>query len=286
MAARSTWKGSLKFSLITIPIRVTPATNAGSDVSFRQLHRKCHTPIQLKKWCPHCKREVDKDDIVKGHESSKGRFVIVEEEEISELRPESTRTIDISDVVDASTIDPIYIERAYYVAPDSKTAGSAFAVVREALTDKAGVGRLALHGREYLVAVLPRETALLCYTLRTAGEVRALDEVDGLQFADATVKPEELKLARQVLQGFDTRRDLSSYTDHYQEALKSMLKKKGAGEVISVEGAGKSGKVVDLMDALRKSLDTIHAKRSAGRGRRKTAKVLPHTSMKRARKAS
>src|SRR5262249_12754546 len=163
------------------------------------------------------------DDVVKGYESSKGHFVIVEEEEIKALRPESTKTIDISDVVDVATIDPIYIERAYYVAPDSKVAGAAFAVVRDALTDKAGIGRLALHGREYLVAVVRRENALLCYTLRTVGEVRGLEAVDGLEFADARVKPEELKLARQVLQGFDTRRDLSAYTDHYQEALKAML---------------------------------------------------------------
>jgi DNA end-binding protein Ku len=285
MKARSTWKGSLKFSLISIPIRVTPATSSSSDISFRQLHRKCLTPIQLKKWCPREDVEVSNDDVVKGYESSKGRFVVVEEEEIKALRPESTRTIDISDVVDATTIDPIYIERAYYIAPDSKTAGAAFAVVRDALTDKAGIGRLALHGREYLVAVVRRDNALLCYTLRTVGEVRALDQVDGLEFADARVKPEELKLAKQVLEGFDTGRDLSSYTDHYQEALKAMLKKKGAGEAINVEGTGKSGQVVDLMDALRKSLATVHDRKGA-RGHAKTAKVLPHASGKRARKAS
>src|SRR5262245_12819210 len=151
--ARATWKGAIRISLITIPIRVFPATNPASDVSFRQLHRRCKTPIQLKKWCPHCEEEVPAEDIVKGYESSKGQFVVVEEEEISKLRPESTRVIDIAHVVDASKIDPLLIERAYFIAPDTKVAGPSFAVLRESIGDRAVVGRLALHGREYLVAV-------------------------------------------------------------------------------------------------------------------------------------
>src|SRR5262245_41125499 len=100
MAARPTWKGSLRLSLITIPIRAFPATNPGSDVSFRQLHRKCKTPIQLKKWCPHCNEEVGKDDIVKGYETDKGRYVIVEDEEIAAIRPEATHVVNISHVAD------------------------------------------------------------------------------------------------------------------------------------------------------------------------------------------
>src|SRR5205814_7624506 len=120
----------LKLSLITIPIRVFPATNPGSDVSFRQLHRKCHTPIRMKKWCPHCNVEVRKEDIVKGYESSKGRYVVVEEEEIKKLRPESSHVVEISHVANQAVIDPIYIERSYYLAPENKMAGAAFAVLR------------------------------------------------------------------------------------------------------------------------------------------------------------
>ena len=106
MAIRSTWKGSIKLSLIAIPIRVFPAT-VSSDVSFRQLHRKCRTPIQLKKWCPTCEEEVSSDDLVKGYEAAKGQFVVVEEEEIKKIRPESTHVIDIGQIVEASSIDPI-----------------------------------------------------------------------------------------------------------------------------------------------------------------------------------
>src|SRR6186713_337446 len=126
MAARATWRGSLKLSLISVPIRVFPATNASSDVSFHQIHRKCRTRIQLRKWCPHCEQLIDASEIVKGQETGSGRYALVEEEEIAALRPASTKTVDVSHVVDAATIDPIYIERAYYVTPDTAAAGEPF----------------------------------------------------------------------------------------------------------------------------------------------------------------
>lgn len=286
MPARATWKGTLRLSLITIPIRVFPSTSEHSDVSFRQLHRTCKTPIQLKKWCPHHDIELTAKDIVKGYESSKGRYVVVEEEEIASIRPESTRVIEISHVVDVSTVDPIYIERSYYLAPENKTAGSPFAVVREALEGKAGVGRLALHGREYLVAILPRKDSLLMYTLRTAGEVRQMKAIDELEFAHAKVKPEEVKLARQVLNSFESEADLSTFTDNYQQALREMLASKTETEPVAVE-KGKPTKVVNLMDALRQSLDKVskEKKRPAKARARKTARVVRHPSSK-ARRAS
>ncbi len=280
--ARPTWKGSLRLSLIAIPIRVFPATSSSSDVSFRQLHRKCHTPIQLKKWCPHCEEEVSSDDIVKGYESSKGHFVLVEEEEIKKLRPESTRTVDLSHIVNAKAVDPLYIERSYYMTPDSKVAGSSFAVIREALEGQAAIGRLALHGREYLVAVMPREAALMLYTLRTAGEVRELSAVPDLDFADARTKPEEVRLARQVLSSLKTADDLTQFTDHYEEALREMLARKGAGATVAAEGETPT-KVVDLMQALRQSLATISSekKKPAHATHRHEARVIAHPSTSR-----
>jgi DNA end-binding protein Ku len=187
-----------------------------------------------------------------------------------------------------SEIDPIYIERSYYLAPDSKAAGAPFGVIREGLDGKAAVGRLALHGREYLVAVLAREKALMLFTLRTAGEVRKMDSIDELDFAAVRVKPEEVKLARQVLNSFETDADLSSFTDNYQEALRAMLEKKGAGEPIEVVEKGKPAKVANLMDALRKSLDQVSSekKRPAKAGARKTARIVKHPSSKATRRAS
>ena len=280
---RSTWKGSIRLSLITIPIRMFPATTS-SDVSFRQLHRKCHTPIQLKKWCPHCEEEVTSDEIVKGYEGSKGHFVIVEQEEIEKLRPEASHVIDISHVVDAKTIDPILIERSYFLAPESKVAGSSFAVLREGLGDRAGVGHVAMHGREYLVAVAPRDTALVMYTLRTAGEVRSASGIEQLEYADTKVKPEEAKLARQVLDHFDSAPDLSTFTDNYQESLREMLEAKGPAEVVETgEAARKPSNVVDLMSALKQSLDQVSAKgKKAKMTKPAHARVIKHHAKRRA----
>jgi DNA end-binding protein Ku len=289
MAARATWRGSLKLSLITIPIRVFPATTTTSDISFHQIHRVCRTRIQLRKWCPHCERLIEADEIVKGRDTGNGRYALVEEEEIAALRPASTKTVDVSHVVDASTIDPIYIERAYYVTPDTASAGEPFAVIRDALEGRAAVGRLALHGREYLVALVPRETALVLYTLRTKGEVRALDAIDERDFAAVKGKPQETKLARQVLSSFETEADLSSFTDRYQEALREMLAKKATEDVAEAGEPGErkpSTKVVNLMDALRQSLAQTTAARGGAKTTtpRKRPRVLKHAATGRTRR--
>lgn len=294
MAARSIWKGSLKLSLISIPVRLFPATREGADVSFHQFHRKCHTRIQLKKWCPHCEEELTSADIIKGHEAAKGRVVFVESDEIKQLKPESSQTIAVSDVVSAAAIDPRYVERVYYLAPDSKDAGSAFAVVREALAEKAAIGRLSMHGREYLVAVLPDGEAMLVYTLRTAGEVRSRDEAANLQFTTTRVKPEEVRLAKRVLESFKADADLSQFTDHYQDALRALLKKKGATTVVEDEAEPARGaKVVNLMDALRRSVEAAKtgAAKQATTSRRTTrsgrppARVVKHPGRPKVRRA-
>jgi DNA end-binding protein Ku len=260
---RPAWKGTLKLSLITVPIRVYPATESKSDVSFHQLHRKCHTRIQMKRWCPHCKRAVQADEIVKGYEKSKGRMVVVEEDEIKALRPEATHVAEISHVLDAAVIDPIHVERSYYLAPDGKRAGESYVVIREGLAGKAAVGRLALHGREYLVAIVTHERALLLHTLRTKGEVRALKAIEELEHARGKAKPAEVRLIRQVLSSFESDADISDFTDNYQASLKKMLASKGAEKAVAAAGGAKPEKVVDLMDALRQSLSQVKKARKA-----------------------
>jgi len=287
--ARATWKGSLKLSLISIPIRVFPATTTTSDVSFRQLHRKCHTPIQLKKWCPHCKEEVASGDIVKGYESAKGQYVLVTEEDIKKVRPESTHIVEISQVLEAP-IDPVYVERVYYLAPDNRAAGEAFSVFREALQDVAAIGRLALHGREYLVAVRAQRDALVLYTLRTEGEVRASADLDGLEFAPGRPKPEEVKLARQILNSFDKAQTLAHFTDHYQEALRAMLAARQPVTDVAAAAGGRAEapRVVNLMDALRQSLATVsdRKKRPARAGTRAPVRGVAAPAPRHRRRAS
>ena len=133
MAARPTWKGFLKISLVNIPIRVFPATDSAATISFNQLHAECQTRIQQKRWCPTCDREVPLSEIAKGYEFEKGRYVVMTEEDLSKVKPESTRIIDLVQFTDVASIDPIHVDRAYYLAPDGNIATQAFAVMREGM---------------------------------------------------------------------------------------------------------------------------------------------------------
>ena len=259
MPARPTWKGYLKISLVTIPIKVFPATDAGATLSFNQLHAECQTRIQQKRWCPHCEREVPNTDIVKGFEFEKGRYVVVDDEDIDKVRVDSTRVINLEKFTDDTAIDPIYLERPYYLAPDGPVATEAFAVVREGMQGKAGIGKVALYGREYLVKVQPRERGLIMYTLRHAGEIRSMDSIDELANMPAKVKPEEVKLARQVMGTFEGDVDFGSYRDEYQDGLRQIIDAKIEGREIVTAEVEAPPKVVNLMEALRKSLDTISA---------------------------
>ena len=180
MPARPTWKGYLKISLVNIPVKVFPATDAAATLSFNQLHAECQTRIQQKRWCPHCEREVPNTDLVKGYEFEKGRYVVIEEEDIEKVRVESTRVINLEKFTDDTAIDPIYLERPYYLAPDGPVAKEAFAVIREGMKGKAGIGKVALYGREYLIKVQPREQGMIMYTLRHANEIRSMDAIDEL----------------------------------------------------------------------------------------------------------
>src|SRR5215831_4336712 len=257
MAARPTWKGYLKISLVNIPVRVFPATDAAATISFNQLHRECRTRIQQKKWCPTCQKEVANTDLVKGYEFEKGKYAVLEDEDIAKVRPESTRVINIMQFADAKLIDPVYVERPYYLAPDGNVAAEAFAVMREGMAGKAAVGKLALYGREYLVAIQPRENGLVMYTLRHSSEVRSMDAIDELKVVPSKVKPDEVKLARQVISNFETGGDLTQYKDDYQEQLRKMIDAKIAGEEIVEPKEEEPPKVVNLMEALRQSLDRV-----------------------------
>ena len=267
MAARPTWKGYLKISLVNIPVRVFPATDSAATISFNQLHRECQTRIQQKRWCPRCEVEVPNSDLVKGYEFEKGRYVVVDEDDLAKVRTESTRVINLVQFTEAKAIDPIYLERAYYLAPDGAVAAEAFAVMREGMQGKAGVGKVALYGREYLVAIQPRGKGLVMHTLRHASEIRSMDAIDELSDVTAKAKPEEMKLARQVIQNFEGELDMSEYRDEYQEELKRIIDTKIAGEEIVEKEEEAPPKVVNLMEALRKSLDRVSSEK------KKTAKA-------------
>jgi DNA end-binding protein Ku len=259
MPARPTWKGYLKISLVNIPIKVFPATDAAATLSFNQLHADCRTRIQQKRWCPKCERDVPNSDLVKGYEFEKGRYVVVDEEDLQKVRVESTRVINLEKFTEDTAIDPIYLERPYYLAPDGPVARDAFAVIREGMKGMAGIGKVALYGREYLVKVQPRDKGLVMYTLRHAAEIRSMDAIDELADMPVSVKPDEVKLAKQVMGTFEGEVVLDTYKDEYQVGLREIIDAKIEGREIVAPEVEAPPKVVNLMEALRKSLDTISA---------------------------
>ncbi len=260
MAARSTWKGFLKVSLVNIPIRVFPATESAASLSFNQLHAECQTRIQQKRWCPHCEREVPLSEVVKGYEFAKGRYVVMQEDDFAKVSTPSTRIINLEQFTDETAVDPMYVDRAYYLAPDGQVAGDAYAVMREGMRGKVGIGKVALFGREYLVAIKPQQHGLVMYTLHHAAEIRTIDQIEELSTVPRTVKPQELKLAKQVVDMFDGELNLKDYKDEYKEELRKIIDARVAGEeYVAAEVEEPPTNVVDLMAALRKSLDAASA---------------------------
>ena len=257
MSARPTWKGFLKVSLVNIPVKVFPATESAASISFNQLHAECQSRIQQKRWCPSCEREVPNTELVKGYEFEKGRYVVVDDEDIQKVRVESTRVIDLAQFSDDTSIDPIYVDRAYYLAPDGPMAAESFAVMREGMAGKVGIGKVALYGREYLVAVRPQKRGLVMYTLHHDAEIRSIDSIDELSSVPTKVRPEEIKLAKQVVATFDAELNLKDYKDEYKEGLRKIIDAKIAGEEIVAPEIQDPPKVVDLMEALRRSLNSV-----------------------------
>jgi len=261
MAARATWKGYLKVSLVNIPIKVFPATESSATISFNQLHGECQTRIQQKRWCPHCNREVPNSEIVKGYEFEKGHYVVLSEEDFDKVRTESTRVINLVQFADESAIDPMYVDRTYYLAPDGGVSADAFAVMRDGMAGKVGVGKLALYGREYLVAVRPQGRGIVMHTLHHAAEIRSMEAVEELASVPASVKPDEIRLARQVIEMFEAPLDLQDYKDEYRAGLQSIIDAKIKGQEVVAPAAEEAPKVVNLMEALRKSLDAVNTKK-------------------------
>ena len=230
--------------------------------------------MQQKRWCASCEREVDKTEVVKGYEFERGRFVVMDEEDLAKAKTDSTRIINLERFADMDAIDPIYVDKPYYLAPDGRWAAGAFAVIREPLQGKAGIGKLALYGREYSVAIQPRENGLVMYTLRRANEVRAMSAIDELDQVPTEPNEAEVALARQVNGNFEGEIGFAEFEDQYQKELRSVIDAKIAGEDFVVHEQEEPAKVVDLMAALRKSLDSVSEskKKPARSGARKTAR--------------
>jgi DNA end-binding protein Ku len=270
MSARPTWKGVLKISLVSIPIKVFPATDTSAVLDFHQLHRDCQTRIQQKRWCATCAKEVPYSEIVKGHEFESGKYVVLSETEFKAVKPDSAKVIDLVQFAEASALDPIYVDRSYYLTPDGDRGGEAFAVMQTAMRGTVGLGRLAIYGREYLVAVRPTPIGdlsklpadaqpLLLHTLHHAAEIRPIDHLLDTETPVTRAPIAQVQIARKVIASFmKPTLKLEAFTDSYQADLKKLIEKKIKGEeIVEAPAPVATSNVVNLKDALTRSLHLV-----------------------------
>ena len=287
MAPRAYWKGFLRLSLVSCPIALYPATTQREKINFHQLNRNTGHRIRYLKVDAETGDEVDRDEIVKGYELKKGDYVQVEPEELEAVALESKHMIEIDQFVTRKEIDELYFANPYYIVPDGDVGVEAFAVIRDAIEEEGMValGRVVLTSREHVTALEPRGKGILGITLRYPYEVR--DEKDYFDaIPSARVTKDMLELAAHIVKSKTGHFNPKKFEDHYEDALKDLLRKKEKGEKIEAPRERESGKVINLMDALRRSARGEEAGRSRGRRRAHAGKGHKKARATRHRKAS
>jgi DNA end-binding protein Ku len=261
---RTIWNGSISFGLVNIPIGLAVATQR-TDVSFRTLHRECGTPIKQKRWCPFHERDVEADELVKGWEVAKGEFVLVEESDLESVALTRTQSIDILRFVRLEEVDPIYFDRTYYLAPAAaEAARRPYVLLLRAMQESgmAAVGKFVLWGKENLCLIRAQGDSLALQTLFFADDVRAKGEIEEA-VETIEIKPAELKLAEQVIDSLVGKWAIEDFENEYRKDLKAMLEAKLAGEQITRPEPVAETPVVDLMEALRRSVAEAQGAKAA-----------------------
>ncbi|WP_024341680.1 Ku protein [Bradyrhizobium japonicum] len=287
MAPRANWKGFLRLSLVTCPVALYPATSESEKISFNQLNRQTGHRIKYVKVDADTGDEVPNEDIVKGYELEKGQYIEVSREELEEIALESTRTIEIDEFVDKSDIDARYLIRPYYIRPDGKVGHDAFAVIRETIRemDKVAIGRVVLTSREHIIALEPMDKGLVGTLLRYPYEVRSeQDYFDEIQ--DVKVTKDMLDLARHIVNQKAGRFTPEKFEDHYETALIELINEKRAGKVIRPKERPQGENVVDLMEALRRSVGKEAGKDAGKQAGQEAAPAKAGKPAKKPRKAA
>ena len=261
MAARPIWRGQIRLALVSIPVEIYPATRSGASIQFHQVHEPSGKRIKYEKVVPGI-GPVDRDEIMKGYEVSKGHYVLLDPEEIESVKLESRKTVDLVQFVDLGDIDPMYFDKPYYVVPSDDLAEEAFVVLRDALREarKVGIGQLAMRGQEYVIALKPCGKGMLMETLRYADEVNRAASIFR-EIGNHKPDPDLLDLAATLIEKKTGEFDPSEFHNRYVDALKSLIaekQKKKGGKVIQDPDAdappSRGSNVIDLMAALKKSL--------------------------------
>jgi DNA end-binding protein Ku len=261
--ARAIASGQIAFGLVSIPVKLFSAAESSERISFNQIHAECGSRIQQQLFCPKDERTIDRSEIVKGFEFSKGQYVLFTDEELKQLEEKSTQQIDITEFVKSDQIDPIYFSKSFYLGPD-KGAGRAYTLLSKALeqTGRWAVAKYAARGKGYLVVIRPLGKGLVMQQLYYPNEIRSMDELD---LGDAAVKDNELKMAIQLAEmSASDEFQPENYRDEVQERIRGLIQRKVEGEEISSALIEEPrAQVIDLMEALRKSLGAPSATKSA-----------------------
>ncbi|MFD2762226.1 non-homologous end joining protein Ku [Lentibacillus juripiscarius] len=252
------WKGTISFGLVNIPVKMHAATE-NKDVKLRNLHKECQTPVKYERVCPNCDREVENDEIVKAYEYAKNKFVVLDDEELENLKKEQTdKAVEIMDFVELEEIDPIYFEKSYYLSPDEGGAKS-YGLLRSALKDsgKIGVAKIMIRSKEQLAVIRIYENTLVAETIHYPDEVRNVKDVPNVPEAD-NADEKELETAKMLIDQLSAEFDPEKYEDEYRTALLDLIEEKKEGDKVTTatdQEKPKPDNVTNLMDALQKSLD-------------------------------
>jgi DNA end-binding protein Ku len=269
----ATWKGTLSFGLVSIPIQLSPAART-ERISFNQLHKVCHTRLKQPLFCPTCNRTVERSEIEKGYEYEKDQYLLFTDEELDRIEPESARMMEILEFCKVDEIDPLYYDASYYVTPDAAGA-KAYKLLHETMqrTGYAGIAKVTMHNREYIVIVRPRKNGLTLHTMFYSNEIRAGSETGEGKFE---IKDQERSLATQLVESLATPFQPEKYHDTYQEALRTLIEAKAQGQDVVAVPPVAQAPPIDLMAALKESLSQ---KQSAPRAEKKTLlRVVPKTT--------
>ena len=286
-ALRSIWKGHLRFSLVTIPVRVYNAVDTAETIHFNQIHRDDNGRVGYDKKCKKCEQVLEMSDIVKGYEYEPDMYVIFEKDDLDKLKLKSTKVIDIEGFVDEGEIDPALYDAPYYLGPDGDVASKTYSLLSAALKDsgKFGVGKLVLRDREDIVLVAPKAEGLVIYKLRYPKEIRKISDVPLV--SKHTTNKEELKLAKNLIDSMSTSLAKMTLENKYADAVKEMVEAKVAGEEIVAIEEPKDTEVVDIMTALKQSIEKTKKKpmekvsaEKASSGESKKSKTKAKTTAK------
>ena len=289
---RAIWSGSLSFGLVSVPVKAYSAVH-DHNVHFHQLQKKTGARIKYEKVSAKTGKAVDSDDIERGFELSKGKYVVVDTDELDALQPRTTRTIDIGDFVDLAAVDPIYYDHTYWLAPDGEAADRAYRLLLAAMesAQRVAIGTVVMRNKQYLAAIRPLDGALAMSTMRFAEEIVARKKIAGIPSARSKPAPKELALAQQIIDSLASDWDPKRYHDTYTDELKDLIERKAKGEDITVDTDEEepSGKVVDLMAALQASLERkpkhtakkATKARKAGKAGKATKKATKATARRR-----